>query len=100
MMECQSFFRIFSDFIVCGNSSDNHGMTFTSSCGDVWGVCNKCRSNARIGSSVRNMGYGCGLLKRDDGYAVVNLVKVCNMSGVKSTPEDALRAAGLMEEEI
>ena len=81
--------------IVCGNSAQDHGMTFTSSSGDVWGACDSCRADAALGRSVRRFREGMALFKQNPEWAFRQ-----GYSGDiirRDTPEAALMAAGLME---
>ncbi len=83
--------------IVCGNSAQDHGMTFTSSSGDVWGACDSCRADAALGRAVRNFKDGEGIRKSGPYFCCHDY------NGDYSewdTPEEALKDAGFEYEEI
>lgn len=87
--------------IVCGNSAQDHGMTFTSSSGDVWGACNACRADAALGRAVRRMTAWTFIYRNSIGwFCGTEMNQGTRTYGPKAdTPEDALKAAGLWEVE-
>lgn len=83
--------------IVCGNSAQDHGMTFTSSSGDVWGACNACRADAALGRAVRRMPVDAYLLRVAGGWQADAGMVPDIAEG--DTLDAVLQAAGLMEVE-